>query len=486
LWYFIFYMSVPSGYDQSLVIMDAFRYPDGNRLPAGTEDVYHEAAVFSSHVIFKGLIEGIGQPADIVRDPDLGRQFMLLAAERARSVGEFEPAERFAGQSLVLARKAPRPFSNFFVYDATHKLAQVQAQAGQSSRSTATLQAGLKAFENIDPRSPNAPTLSSEERMYHRERRYAGYLTLAAIQGRQGKFAKALHAGRKALSVPVTDIGMGISHAALESLLIPDLEDLRDSRGNSGQGLTPQEEVSLWTSIEVMTTGFGFSHEIPLTPGEREEFSYITDPHHLPDVNQVAAAWAHDRRGELAHRFYLSGLSDERYELYTTEYIEALAQTLITHLDSRPLLDTPLRILEVGAGEARLSGFLGEALQKRDQDVEVNACDANAGKINRVFPIHEMDYREALERFNPHIVLSSWMPSRQDWTPDFRARSDLEGYILVGPADRCGTRATWRSDPSSGFVRHDLTTVNELKTLDHPYLPEIAALGSTTHAFWRE
>lgn len=478
-------MSVPERYDKSLVIMDAYRHPDGDRLSADTEEIYHEAAVFSLHAIFKDFIEGIGRPDDIAQDPALGRQFMLLAAERARSVGEFEPAKRFVGQSLVLARKAPRPFSDFFVYDATSGLAKVQAQVGQSSRSATTLQVGLKAFENIDPRSPNTPTLSSEERLYHRQRRYGGYLTLAAMQGRQGKFAKALHAGRKALSVPVTDIGMGISRAALESLLVPDLEDLQASRGNSGQGLTPQEEASLWTPVEVKTAGFSFRHEVPLTPGEREEFLYITDPRYLPATSEVLAAWEHDRRGELAQRFYSSSLPGERYELYSAEYIEALAQTLTTHLDSRPPLDTPLRILEVGAGEARLSGFLGQALRRQGQDVEVNACDANAGKITQVFPIHEMDYQEALERFNPHVVLSSWMPSRQDWTPDFRARPDLEGYILIGPTDRCGTRATWRSDPSSGFARHNLTEVNDLKVIDHPYLPEIAALGSTTQAFWR-
>ena len=47
------------------------------------------------------------------------------------------------------------------------------------------------------------------------------------------------------------------------------------------------------------------------------------------------------------------------------------------------------------------------------------------------------DYRAALQRFQPDIVVCSWMPMGEDWTADFRACDSVQEYLLIGEAD-CG------------------------------------------------
>ena len=53
---------------------------------------------------------------------------------------------------------------------------------------------------------------------------------------------------------------------------------------------------------------------------------------------------------------------------------------------------------------------------------------------------------EALEQFQPHIVLVSWMPLGMDFTTSIRATASVLEYILIGEADSgiCGhPRLTW-------------------------------------------
>lgn len=51
-----------------------------------------------------------------------------------------------------------------------------------------------------------------------------------------------------------------------------------------------------------------------------------------------------------------------------------------------------------------------------------------------------MDYKEALKKYKPDIVISSWMPYTEDWTKDFRTFSSVKEYILIGEPDNgcCG------------------------------------------------
>ena len=79
-------------------------------------------------------------------------------------------------------------------------------------------------------------------------------------------------------------------------------------------------------------------------------------------------------------------------------------------------------------------------------------------------PVEQLDYKGALRTHQPTIVLCSWMPKNEDWTPDFRANPSLEAYVLIGeagPTHASGTAATWDESvyEAAGFSATELTGV---------------------------
>lgn len=111
------------------------------------------------------------------------------------------------------------------------------------------------------------------------------------------------------------------------------------------------------------------------------------------------------------------------YQILNREFNDALADE-IENLNLRP-------VLEVGAGTGELSAAL------RRRGIELAAVDdfseplpeRAVGSADRP---EKMDYREALERYRPQLVLCSWMPGGRDWTVDFRATDSVRAYILIG------------------------------------------------------
>ena len=99
------------------------------------------------------------------------------------------------------------------------------------------------------------------------------------------------------------------------------------------------------------------------------------------------------------------------------------------------------------------------------------------------FPVEKISHLDALNKYKPDIVISSWMELGQDWTSSFRACSSVQEYILIGEADSgvCGrlwetwgvgsrSRGKRRRPPfeQDGFTRHNLF-VPQIGRTDDPW-----------------
>lgn len=180
----------------------------------------------------------------------------------------------------------------------------------------------------------------------------------------------------------------------------------------------------------------------------------LRDANHLPKLEEIHAAFGKNLSGFMEFCF-----ADEQpvYEFINDEYVKALSDYFTQRFTGlRVLSDKPITILEVGAGDGRLSHFLRQKLEQTgDRLVRVVASDAHLSKetnpynVEPLFPVEHMSFEDALKRFNPDIVLSSWMPYMDDWTPAFRASDTVKEYILIGEADGgcVGSDETWGMPP---------------------------------------
>jgi len=171
-----------------------------------------------------------------------------------------------------------------------------------------------------------------------------------------------------------------------------------------------------------------------------------------------------------------------QYEVLSREFVTMLAEYLhgraLLQLQSdapsspagppeakkRKTCAGPLRVLEIGAGDGRLTHHLVRALhriqhQERTADdqnppsdpsdrtkstkggasgprVVVRASDSGLRGLQTASPVgalvEMMDFREALELHRPHVVICCWQPMGVDWTKEIRATSSLLEYLLIG------------------------------------------------------
>jgi hypothetical protein len=157
------------------------------------------------------------------------------------------------------------------------------------------------------------------------------------------------------------------------------------------------------------------------------------------------------------------------YEFLTSELISGLARHILsfTAMSTRTI---PLIVLEVGAGNGRLSHFLSTALTEgrsvkdiratgspsfRHDDPEseniVIICTDSGDRGLDVecgmrFPVEKIRHEDALSKYKPDIVIVSWMELGCDWTESFRRCPSVKEYILIGEADSgvCGRlHETW-------------------------------------------
>jgi len=136
------------------------------------------------------------------------------------------------------------------------------------------------------------------------------------------------------------------------------------------------------------------------------------------------------------------------FEFLNQEYLDALTDYLesrVSEYQTDP--NQPLRILEVGAGNGRLSHFLRQRLDQRlPSQTQIFATDSGEWNLSTDFPVEQIDHIKALAKYNPDIVIFCWMPYQTDSTQDFRSCPSVKEYILIGETDYgcCGHEwMTW-------------------------------------------
>ena len=151
------------------------------------------------------------------------------------------------------------------------------------------------------------------------------------------------------------------------------------------------------------------------------------------------------------------------------------------------------RVLEVGAGDGKLAFHLQRLLGGHDDGrIEVLASDDKSWRIKPMAggpTVHEMDCAAAVSHFRPNLVLCSWMPCGEDWTPGIRAVPEVESYVLIGEADApdgcCGAGETWDEEAiGPGWTRHDISPCSTLQFSRHDF-SELCGHGRTV-SFQRE
>jgi len=165
---------------------------------------------------------------------------------------------------------------------------------------------------------------------------------------------------------------------------------------------------------------------------------------------------------------------------WTKEFIDAFVLYLKKTLSCPNAL-----ILDCGAGNGLLTfwlkkyGFNIVAVDSKSDEWEFT----QNGKIPDW--VLQMEVSEALEKFQPELVIASWMPpswgyslfDNYEWTDNFHSCPSVKEYILIGEESdegnipQCGSFYSWEGSPN--WPRKDLPQLNALSLSYLDFLQKI-------------
>jgi hypothetical protein len=221
--------------------------------------------------------------------------------------------------------------------------------------------------------------------------------------------------------------------------------------------------------------------EKELNPQQRRE--KLRDPTYLPTRKDFFCAFESETQpGELDDQEFTSFCFNKEncvYEVLNKEFIESLGNYIFRRVNELGATkDEPLTIIEIGAGNGRLTHFLKAQLEQVvPGKVTMIATDSVKWGIKTDFPVEKLDHQVAIEKYRPKIVICSWMTQEKDLSADFRLAKNVEEYILIGCDEVCGGKwETWGIPPwgeeekeeykippyqVDGFEREDLDDVRK-------------------------
>jgi hypothetical protein len=194
----------------------------------------------------------------------------------------------------------------------------------------------------------------------------------------------------------------------------------------------------------------------------------FNNPFYLPKIKEILN---NPKEIEQIHHRMIGSGEEFGYEILTEEYINKLADYITTRVEQMPP-NKGMKILELGAGKGRLSYFLKEKLREKglEQRIKIIPTSYNPEgeiPIQPVISVEMLSYQDALAKHQPDIVISSWMPSGEDWTETIRQTPTVQEYLMIGPAngETCGSINTWNKNEytQDSFERYDLEELNELQ-----------------------
>jgi hypothetical protein len=210
-----------------------------------------------------------------------------------------------------------------------------------------------------------------------------------------------------------------------------------------------------------------------LTPEQLRQ--KLRDPNFLPTRKQITNAFQ-----TLDQWINFCFKENQVFEFLNEEYLNALAHYFVGKIQEYGASkERPLVILEIGAGNGRLSHFLRQKLEERAPgQTKVVATDSGAWNLKSDFPVEQLKHDEAMKKYNPDIVVISWMPYNTDLSKDIRKFDSVQEYILIGESDGgcCGDPwetwgINWLDDKAGqmppykaeGFVRENLHNLSLLQ-----------------------
>jgi hypothetical protein len=130
------------------------------------------------------------------------------------------------------------------------------------------------------------------------------------------------------------------------------------------------------------------------------------------------------------------------YQLPSTEFVHGLSDKI------RDI--GPRTILEVGAGRGIVSKYIGNNINKKIILTDSYSWWNNDDHVKNMeyTGVLKRSYIEAIEEFEPDLVIASWIPYNECWTKDFRKYPFVNGYILIGEGRGCatGSEEDWHTD----------------------------------------
>lgn len=179
---------------------------------------------------------------------------------------------------------------------------------------------------------------------------------------------------------------------------------------------------------------------------------WVYDPGYIPSMEDLKKL----NRDRFWDDFIHHNPNGSEFQILTKEFLESFTDFLVTQI-SKIEGDT-IDILEVGAGNGRLTHFLKEVLPKKitDKKLEFMATDNFSWDdnlvgntvpflIKKIYDVEKIPVLEAIKK-NPDIVISSWMPGGEDWTKLFRETNSVKAFVLIGKEEHCGTASSWKED----------------------------------------
>ena len=151
------------------------------------------------------------------------------------------------------------------------------------------------------------------------------------------------------------------------------------------------------------------------------------------------------------------------YQIPNVEFVQGLANK-IRDIDAKT-------ILEVGAGRGIISKYVGNVLNKKIILTDSYGWWKYYGRTKNIelADVLKRTYIDAIEEFEPDLIIASWIPFDECWTKDFRKYPFVKGYLLIGEGKggATGCLEDWDADWKMQYLE-DVSNYGICKT-DHGF-----------------
>jgi len=188
--------------------------------------------------------------------------------------------------------------------------------------------------------------------------------------------------------------------------------------------------------------------------------NWSSDPEYLPSLDELSEiksdqkTWNFGFSDFIAHNPLWTP-----FQVLNDEFIKWISEELLKIINK--VSSKNIKILEVWAGSWRLSYFLKKELtiENTKKNIEIITTDDLSWfeDENTIFDNHEiylknnewicvenLDAKKSVEKYEPNIVISSWMPKNKDWTLFFKDNKSINAFILIWVPSDCWTEETWK------------------------------------------